>query len=373
MGNLCCRSDTPVNPLHSSLGRTQSIRTGPHLNTEKLADRFSSQMKKLKNFKEQLEKGLELATNSKLNYCKTLERLDLHFSKKSANMPRTNLEIFECQSCFIIFNNDEEKPLDLDCGHNICKVCAKEKYAKFYYIECGIDGVATNSHPDNCVVNEKILESLEAIGKNLFCPDHLAKGVKFCLKCKKILCEKCFGEHAENNLKDLNDEEINSEFVAWEKNIAEYAQNLKKAKEKLGEHDEEIGIMKKKLKECMDKHIAEVNESRDELIKCLISASAVHMEDMNAFLEDFLKTLPLYNLKLYKDSIGQEIERAEEAISEFPSLSTGEKLQEVGKKSFRTDQYISKPDLAPWEDSCKHISEINDFEAFILALASSNN
>ena len=375
MGNCCTSSNPTTTPLSSNTGyaRTQSTRPLTSINTEKLAERFCEQIKKLKTFRAQLEKKLEAAKSAKLNFCKSLERLDLHFSKKPLSQDRSSLEKFECPSCLVVYNNNLEKPLDLYCGHTICLQCALQSYSSNNYIECPVESIPTHSLPDELKVNSEILEAIEAISNNLFCFAHLLPANNFCITCKMILCVSCLNLHTEHVVSSVSDPETLVEIETWEKELDQYMLKLKTSKETLIEHNDEIGKIETKLKDCVENHVKEININREKVINELIYASMSHIEGMNEIQQRFMESLPLYNLKLYKDSIGQEIERADDALKEFKDLSIGEKLHLVGKNNFKTQYHVPKPDLAPLEESCKYISDIHDFEALILALASESN
>ena len=286
---------------------------------------------------------------------------------------RSSLEAFECPSCLVMYNNNLEKPLDLYCGHTLCLQCAVKSYSNNNHIECPVETILTHLSPDELTINSQILESIEAISNNLFCYAHLLPAKDYCINCKKILCATCLNLHMEHVVKSISDPEILAAIESWEKELNEYMLKLKTSNETLALHNDEIGSIQTKLRECVENHVKEININREKVINELIYSSLSHIEGMNEIQQRFLESLPLYNLKLYKDSIGQEIERADDVIQEFKNLSIGEKLQQVGGNSFKAQYYVAKPDLAPLEDSCKYISDIHDFEALILALATETN
>ena len=371
MGCCLSKTDGPYQaPLPSAVLLRSATLSG--LNTKDLPSRVSNHIKKLNTLNSQLDKKTASAKQSKDDFCKNLDGLELYFSQKSMSEERLNLDDVECPICLLLYNNDEEKPLELSCGHNICMKCAGLMHTEKKNLECPLDLKITFLTPTDFSPNMEVLSKIEAIEKHLFCFSHNLRIYKFCLDCKKLVCNRCIVDHNQHLIKAITDDDVCREALGWEKKLSEYMQSLKNSKEKLISCDEDISKTEERLRIAVDGHVEQVKIFRDKVIEGLIAVSEIHINDVKEKINDLVMNLPKYKLKLYKDSIGSEIEKTDEVILKYKDLSLEERLHNISKSGLKKSQSSieKKFESSPWNDSVNFLSEINDFEAFILALIS---
>lgn len=369
MGCLCSKNN-PNNLLTKGSQDSSFLlsMTFTGLNHEQIAKRFANQIDKVKEIRAELQKNLEQAGNAKKKFYSSLERLDLYFSKKIQDDRFNSSDIVECPHCFRIFNDLDAKPLTLPCDHSICYTCANKLYNDYKFIKCQSDNTISSLSPDEYEVNTKLLELVECINKNLYCSIHIKQGVSFCSTCKKIICEECASQHTNHFIRNINDEQINEDAEIWEKNLDLYRKKLDQGKKQLESYEESVRTVEKTLEKCINDHIEKVKANKIKVMESIEKASDTHIQDMTDLLKKFVENLPESNIKLYEESIGNEIEKTDNKIKEFKNLTIGEKLFQISAVDFRTQINISKPDLASWEITSSAISDIQDLEAFVLAL-----
>ena len=109
-----------------------------------------------------------------------------------------------CQLCKNNFNNQENLPFLLKCGHFFCKTCLSKQSSNVSKIICPIDGPVANSIKDLQILNDFIPKTIDNIKKNnannTKCQIHINSPLTHVIEnSKNILCIYCAIDFRKNN------------------------------------------------------------------------------------------------------------------------------------------------------------------------------
>ena len=195
---------------------------------QKFIDKFNPESE-IKDYKFYYE-GKQLDDNS------TIDNNEIIRGKKELTIiVQKNLRIIKCPTCNYndcIINLSDFKIALYGCEHNHSYFNTYDNYKQTQKIEfskircCNCDPICNNNQQDDpldfylCLTCSKLLSNSKSYCnkcnlphnsehkkikfslKNYYCKNHFNKFIKFCLKCKKNLCEECSKEHIEHKIKN---------------------------------------------------------------------------------------------------------------------------------------------------------------------------
>ncbi|OMJ67448.1 hypothetical protein SteCoe_35387 [Stentor coeruleus] len=372
MGSCCCRSDSaeypPLKPSRNE-SLNNFLNTTSNLNTSKLSDQFSNQVKLLKDLGEAMKKGIQMSQESSNDYITSLENLDFYFCKKSLDPTPFPAEIFECPNCKMCFDSIDRIPLRLPCRHPLCKVCASLEYSQNNIIHCPQDASESNIPPDELIIKKHLLSQIKAYEQQILCSFHGLKGEKFCITCKTIMCPGCFNDHQSHTTDVLNSNKVNDETAKWYKDFGNYIEKLDEIQKKIEESFSTFTEFEEVLLAQELNHINSLKESREKAILSLMQASDEHMQRMESSLREMIEHMPRKKIRQFKDSIQEEIDRAAEVKKSWDLMGTGEKLGLMKKIEIKSQRKIDLPNMEPWIRVSEALTAVKDFESMSLVLA----
>ena len=112
-----------------------------------------------------------------------------------------------CGNCKNKYNLLENYPVNLPCGHSVCKQCYTEKLVQPQenMIKCPFQG-DSDEHESLMEMPKKIMPNLPLVkqlkdfkGPNIYCHKHKDKPVElFCYDHKELLCLLCAFNHSDH-------------------------------------------------------------------------------------------------------------------------------------------------------------------------------
>lgn len=372
MGSNCCKSDSveypPLKPSRNE-SVNKFLNATSNLNTSKLSDQFSNQVKLLKDLGEAMKKGIQMSQESSNNYISSLEDLDFYFCKKSLDPTPFTTEIFECPGCKMCFDSFDRIPLRLPCRHPLCKMCALSEYSQSSIIRCPQDASESISPPDELITKKRLLSQIEASEQQLLCSFHNLKCEKFCTTCKIIICPGCFNDHQSHITDLLNSNKVNEEQLKWYKDFGNYLERLEDVKKKINDSFSIFTEYEEIILGQESNHIKSLEESREKAIQSLMQASNEHIQRMESSLREMIEHMPRKKIRQFKDSIEEEIARANEVKKNWDLMGTGERLGLVKKIEIKSQRKIDMPNMEPWIRVSEALMAVKDFESMSLVLA----
>ncbi|OMJ87748.1 hypothetical protein SteCoe_10494 [Stentor coeruleus] len=372
MGSDFCKSDAVEYPP-LKLSRNESVNkflnTTSNLNTSKLSDQFSNQVKLLKDLGEAMKKGIQMSQESSKNFINSLESLDFYLCNKSLDPSPLTTEIFECPGCKICFDSIDRIPLRLPCRHSLCKLCAFHEYSQTNTIYCPQDESKSNFPPDELITKKHLLSQIEASEQQLLCLSHKLKCENFCITCKTIICPGCLNDHQNHTTDLLNSSKVNEEIAKWYKDFGTYIVKLEETKKKIEDSSSMFTECEELLLEHELNHIKSLKESREKVILNLMQASNEHIYLMESSLREIIEHMPRKKIRQFKDSITEEINRADEVKKNWDLMRHGEKLGLVKKIEIKSRRKIDLVNMEPWIRVSEALTTVKNFESMSIILA----
>ena len=337
-----------------------------------VAKKYSEQIKKIKDLMIRLEKNIVQSEKSSEYFCEALSSLHFRFSEKPLRHGKLILQELECPICLEVYNKLDKRPKTLCCDHTICENCAFHIYSLENTIVCPIDGEVTFISPDECPLNQTILETLESLGNNLYCREHITPAGKFCTSCGKLICSKCEAEHETHSIKSTDDITLEDNFNFWAKNIEKYVEDLRFSEEELVAYCGEIQSIEEKIKNCVESYLSKTGICRDEITERIVKSSRTYVLQMDKMLAELRDSLPSGFVGTYKQALCQEIDKADEFSLSFRGMSLGEKLQIISQYKISGKVRVDPLEKEPWSGACREIENMTEYKELIASLASNH-
>jgi hypothetical protein len=365
----CCQAketlpsvQTNLHHRSNSLARKYTIK-----DQNTITKKFSSQVEYLKSFSSVVSSFLVSGQKSSADYQKNLGMLPFYLSSKNIETFNESPENLYCPDCLISFNEEEEIPLVLTCGHCLCRNCCEKYYLKDRYIPCpSFCPPLSSDPPDNLETNNDILTQSKLLKLGQYCEAHQAPAHIFCTSCKVLACDDC--DHSKHPTTLLNSSDFQKEYQLWDRTLETYLKRLEAQEKDLSSHFERCETLSLNLNETLSKHFSQLKNSQSKVKNLIKTSSESHLEEVNNFIEMMIKTMPARQVSLYSDVISEELMRVESLLTTIDSLPPGVSLKELTKVPLKPNPILEEPNYSPWEDCLKTLSSEKNFEYFILAL-----
>lgn len=367
MGCLCSNSNNQVQkPLGSKdLPNLISLSS---VDSNKISKTFSEQVDRIKNFDMVYENFLNSAKKASADFQQSLQGLDFFYSKKEFEDFEKVPEELQCPACFVTFNGEEYKPLELPCGHILCLCCCKSQFESTRIIKCGFDCAGIQEDPTSFTVYQEALHKVQWINDGQYCYLHNSKSSHFCSNCRKLICEACQSDHIRHTLTPLSSPSISKELSASKSNLDSYIISLESTLKDLSSIQSTFKDLQRKLLASLAETIKNIKSSESVLLNNLETSSSQHIETLKTCIDQILETMPLRELNLYHDSLIAEQEKTKLAEEEINNETT--RMQHLTQVSFKSANKLNDPDFKPWEKVLSQVSSIDNIEFLLLALTS---
>ena len=180
---------------------------------------------------------------------------------KSGNL-KEERNVFTCPKCKLLFNNFKKMPINLPCGHVICKECIKDNI-------CPIDNIYFNSNISNLPICQTILQHLPSQNLKKFlckCLEH--KKIKFiCEYDNESFCSECCKKHMNEPHKVFS---FNPDTSCLVNELNNILNNTENRIYDLNENINYVSDLKIKLNEVTQEQIKELNLNYNNLISELL-------------------------------------------------------------------------------------------------------
>ena len=216
-------------------------------------------------------------------------------SKYQNQNSQKEINVFTCPSCKSLFNKNKRIPINLPCGHVICKECIKNNL-------CPIDELIFNYENSNFPICQTILQYLpEEKVKKFLCKCFEHKRIKFiCEYDNEMFCSNCCVKHNNSPHKIFP---FNPNIISLSNELQNILNNAENRIFDLNEKINYISDLKNKLNELTDEQIKELNLNYNHLINEL-------MKHKN-FLEDRIKEIYNSQKGIMKNCIDNIIKEKE--------------------------------------------------------------
>ncbi|OMJ72656.1 hypothetical protein SteCoe_28852 [Stentor coeruleus] len=377
MGCWCCKGEAQEYYQPLLISRSETIRkfnsTTSTINTSKLSDNFSNNVKLLKDLGEAMKRGIEESQNTSNEFVKSLESIDFHFCRKHLEQLPSVMNELECPGCLMLYNTTECLPLRLSCRHPLCKSCAFSAFSESKKILCPQDSIVTLTDPEDLAIKRRLLSKVEAFEEQLLCSTHFIKHEKFCFDCKIPFCPVCSSEHQGHSFDLIDSSKVTDELNKWGKDLNAYEDKLKETQKKIEVCRNSFIQHEKNLRDETSNHIEKLKQNREKVIKILNEASDEHIQRMESGLNEIIDSMPKKKINQYEDSIKEEIIRTEEMKDSWMDLKIGEKLAKLRQADLKSQKKFDLPNIDPWKTVYNSLQMITDFESLSLVLASVQN
>lgn len=366
----CCQSNESPTPTTTKLQtRSPSLtRQFTSKNQNTITKKFTNQVEYLKSFSSIVDSILKSGQKSLLDYQKMFDSFSFYFSDKSTDCIYQVPADLTCGECFISYNEEEEIPLSLACGHSLCKVCCLRQFKEEQMVSCPLECPPTLDSPEGLIRNDWILNRAKALRQARFCFEHESVADWFCVTCKVTVCEEC--DHGKHLIVKLASSEFLKEFVVWQRNLEGYLKTLEENEKVVFAHRSRFVELKEVLFEALERHLKDIKEAQVRVRNAVIGTTQDHLDEIQGFAQEMKLRMPIKDLKLFIDVVSAEIEKAKEVNESVASMKPAQAVKELRKVCSKANSMIEAPNFSPWEDCCKILSSEKNFEYFIIAMAS---
>ena len=296
------------------------------------------------------------------------DSLSFFFSGKSLDCAYQVPPELMCGECFISYNEEEEIPLALACGHSLCQACCLRHYKEEKMISCPLECPPTLDPPEGLARNDWTLNRAKALREAQYCFEHESIADCFCVTCKVTVCEEC--DHGKHVIVKVSSSEFVKEFVLWQRNLDSYLKTLEDGEKAVFAHRARFVELKEVLHEALETHLHHIKAAQIEVKKAIIGSTQDHLDEIQGFAQEMKLSMPIKDLKLFIDVISAEIGKVKEVAESVGSMQPANSLNELRKISLKANPMLEAANFSPWEDCCKALSSEKNFEYFIIAMAS---
>lgn len=366
----CCQSTENNLKTPQLLNRTVSLsKQYTSVNQASLSKKFNLQIEQLKSLGSFFDSSLQSCLNSSSGYLSSLQSLDFYFSSKDLSEPITIPDSFTCTDCLITFDPENHVPLNLSCGHTLCKPCCVSKYNKDSKIKCSYNCEPETLDPESLIINSPLVSNIIYFEKGLFCYEHCEPTENFCVNCKKIICDNCFNAHPKHQILNITKPEFVNQVNNWKKSMEDYKKKNQENVELVLRHKKKYEELKVLLADNLESHIEVIKQGVSNIKERIIESAEDTENSLKGFVKHLDEIVPNKELELYKDMISQELEKAR-SLSEQANLVGVAALKELGKVELKSFKKITEANIRPWENSLKDLEETMKNEFLLLALTS---
>ena len=369
MGCCCSKQNTESNPLSSSNNdRTSSIPSEySSLNKNKLVKTFSEQVEKIKSQDKIVSKFLDSSLKSSLDFTSNLNSLNFYYSQKDLSDPWLPPEDLICPNCSLTYSLEENKPMNLACGHLLCDSCISLNLETTSNIQCPFNCNLT-SNPEALTVNSETIEKIKSINSGQYCFKHNIASELLCFNCREIVCEECINDHPKHNVKSVLDPAANDLIQKSLNSLSLYQKNLEENLKTLTKTYERFQSLQKSLQEIVDERKDLITENSENLVKNLEEKTQIHEAGLKSSLEEITAVMPMKIISLYYDTFRNEQEKVKIVLEEVKDESR--RTEKMSLAQLASSPSLSNPDFQPWEKLLTQISALSDIEFLLLALTS---
>lgn len=367
MGCLCSNSNSDVQkPLGSK--ELPNLINLSSVDSNKISKTFSEQVDKIKNFDMVYENFLNSAKKASTDFQQSLQGLDFYFSKKEFDDSEKVPEELQCPACFVTYNVEEYKPLELPCGHILCLNCCKSQFESTLIIKCGYDCAGIQEDPETFTIYQEALHKVQWINNGQYCFLHNSESSHFCSNCRKLICETCQSDHIRHTITPLSAPSISKELSTSKSNLDSYISSLESTLKDLSSIQSTFKDLQIKLLASLANTIKKIKSSESILLNNIETSSSHHIETLKTCIGQILETMPIRDLNLYHDSLLSEQEKAKTAEQEINNEKT--RILHLTQVDFKNANKLNDPDFKPWEKVLSQVSSIDNIEFLLLALIS---
>ena len=285
-------------------------------------------------FKKKLEKSIYKAKTTSKKALKNFLGNQMRFSKKRFKPAVDYKQDLECPICCVVFNQLDEKPVLLQCGHILCQSCIKKDFDSFGRVRCPYDRELTSDNIDDLKIIYSLISSFE---NQLVCETHEQPFVSFCIEDKKLLCAKCMHHHHSHPKKVLLEEEMKNQLIEWKLDLEHYKLNLNSASEDLKQNLEKANKEEKLMKNSLKEHINTLEHTKNLIVHALEEALNSHLEQLEEHFEN--KNPASETIQSMLEVLEQEKNKLDMFLDNFEQVPFSEKLEVLGEGKLQVPKF----------------------------------
>lgn len=298
-------------------------------------------------------------------------KLDLRFSRKSFKPVPTSQEDYECKICYFIFNNFNEKPVLLPCGHSFCLKCLQKDYEMCGKTVCPLHNEVFHENPDSMPIDNSLINLVDGARSNIYCEHHSMIVSRYCFKDKQLLCHDCIYDHMSHDVCDLNDPKV-SQVLKLHKTLTQnYLKSIQNHLNVIKGIEVDAKTHEKDLKNNLKSFIGCIKTTQEGLIKKLNEETENYTNEMSGFSSKIQETSMHFSLETAFDHLNHEVQKAQEFMRNIDHTSVTELLDKL-KDEDHLNQNILNPDLSPWEEISTQLKHFPESNKLVFSLSLSN-